>query len=44
MERQDTVVGDLLLELKEAEQLDVEDTTPLSFTRNQGGILTLICC
>lgn len=46
MEKEVCVIGDLLLELREAEQLEccLEEATPLSLTRDQGGILTLICC
>lgn len=46
MEKELSVIGDLLLELREAEQLEcsLEETTPLSLTRDQGGFFTLICC
>ena len=46
MEKEVSVIGNLLLELVEAEQLEcsLEEATPLSLTRLQGGILTLICC
>lgn len=46
MEKEVSVIGNLLLELREAEQLECssEENTPLSLTRMEGGILTLICC
>ena len=46
MEKELFVVGDVLLELKEVEQLEVslEESTPLSITRDAGGYLSIICC
>lgn len=46
MEKELSVIGDILLELREAEQLEcsLEETTPLSLTREAGGYLTIICC
>lgn len=46
MEKKLSVIGDILLELREAEQLEcsLEETTPLSLTREAGGYLTIICC
>ena len=46
MEERIIAEGNLLEELEEAEMVDAisEDTTPLSFTRDYGGVLTLFCC
>lgn len=46
MEKELFAVGDILLELREAEQLEcsLEESTPLSLTRDAGGFLTIICC
>ena len=46
MEKELSVIGDILLELREAEQLEssVDEGTPLSLTRDAGGYLTIICC
>lgn len=47
MEREVSVAGDILLELREADELDcisLEENSPLSITEIYGGIWTLLCC
>ena len=46
MEEKRTVAGDILLELKEADELtyDMEEASPMSITRDFGGFFTLLCC
>lgn len=46
MEKELSVIGDILLELREAEQLEysIGEITPLSVTIETGGLFTLICC
>ena len=46
MEKELLVIGDALMELKEAKQLEIslEESTPLSVTRDAGGFISIICC
>lgn len=46
MKEQVAVEGDFSLELKEAKALDAisEEATPLSITKNYGGVYTILCC
>ena len=46
MEEQINVVGNLILELEEAKELESisDGTVPLSITQNYGGLYTILCC
>ena len=46
MEGEKFVTGDILLELKEAEELDCifEESTSLPVTKDAGSFFSLICC
>ncbi len=46
MKQNEFVVGDILLELKEAEEVgdSSEESIPLTITQDWGTFLSLICC
>lgn len=46
MKEQVTVEGNFMLELEEAKALDAisDETTPLSITKDFGGLYTILCC
>lgn len=46
MTEQVDVAGNLMLELEEAKTLDTisDETTPLSITKDYGGLYTILCC